>query len=175
MSFLQAFQEPFASSVLSNRVAHAKAYILDVHASSTDAYYAEVHDTCTLRIQVQQDKLQCSQYQEIKLAAEMSSLPINALVLQQRPTQVSQTALHSLSYLGSETLHLAVGATFGQSLQEAGHCGPPGLADSMCNLLGKLHHVKMPELLAVCNLHVSNSKTCTALNCNLSCFAFGLQ
>lgn len=44
MSFLQAFQEPFASSVLSNRVAHAKAYILDVHASSTDAYYAEVHD-----------------------------------------------------------------------------------------------------------------------------------
>ena len=164
MSFLQAIQEPFASSVLSNRVAHAKTYVLDVHASSTDTYYAELHDTCTLRIQVQQDKLQCSQYQEIKLAAEMSSLPNNALVLQQRPTQVSQTILYSLSYLGSENLHLAVGATFGQSLQEAGHCGQAGFADSMCNLLGELHHVKMPELLAICNV-----KTCTAFSCTLSC------
>jgi len=128
-------------------------------------YFEELHDTCTLRMQVQQDRLQCSQYQEIKLAAEMSLLPNNALVLQQRPTQVSQTTLYSLSYLGSENLHLAVGATFGQSLQEAGHCGPAGLADSMCNLLGKLHHFKIAELLAICN-----SKTCMDFSCNLSCW-----
>ncbi len=119
-----------------------------------------LRDTSTLRIQVHEDKLQCSQYQEIKLAADMSSLPNNALVLQQRPTQVSQTTLYSLNYLGSEKLHLAVGATFGQSLHEAGHCGPAGLADSMCNLLGKLHHVNMAELLAICN--------CMTFSCNLS-------
>lgn len=107
----------------------------------------------------------CSQYQEIQLAAEMSSLPNNALVLQQRPTQVSQTTLYSLSFLGSENLHLAVGATFGQSLQEAGQCGPACLGDSICNLLGKLHHVKMPELLAI-----FNSKTCKAFSRNLSCW-----
>ena len=129
-----------------------KRYSLDVHTSSTDAYFEELHDTFALRIQVHQDKLQCSQYQEIKLAAEMSSLPNNALVLQQRPTQVSHTTLYSLSYLGSENMHLAVGATFGQSLKEAGHCGPAGLGDSMCNMLGKLHYVKIPELLALCTL-----------------------
>ena len=49
-------------------------------------------------------------------------------------------------------MHLAVGATFGQSLKEAGHCGPAGLGDSMCNMLGKLHYVKIPELLALCTL-----------------------
>ncbi|DBB03198.1 TPA: hypothetical protein ACH3X1_000010 [Trebouxia sp. C0004] len=100
----------------------------------TQAELTERRFVCLL--EVQQDKLQCSQYQEIKLAAELPSLPNNALVLQQRPTQASQTTLYSLSYLGSENLHLAVGATFGQSLQEAGRCGQAGLGDSMCNLLG---------------------------------------
>ncbi|DBA72271.1 TPA: hypothetical protein ACH3X2_010653 [Trebouxia sp. C0005] len=129
----------------------------------TQAGLVERRFICLL--EVQQDKLQCSQYQEIQLAAEMSSLPNNALVLQQRPTQVSQTTLYSLSFLGSENLHLAVGATFGQSLQEAGQCGPACLGDSICNLLGKLHHVKMPELLAI-----FNSKTCKAFSRNLSCW-----
>jgi hypothetical protein len=140
-------------------------HMRDVHAKSTSMYYQELHDMCTLRVQVQQDKLQCGQYQEIKLAAEMSSLPNNALVLQQRPTQVSQTILYSLSYLGSENLHLAVGATFGQSLQEAGHCGQAGLKNSICNLLGKLRPVKVPELLAMCD-----SKTCIAFSCKLPCW-----
>ncbi|KAL0022767.1 hypothetical protein WJX79_002551 [Trebouxia sp. C0005] len=56
----------------------------------TQAGLVERRFICLL--EVQQDKLQCSQYQEIQLAAEMSSLPNNALVLQQRPTQVPHLA-----------------------------------------------------------------------------------
>ena len=99
--------------------------------------YCIVHQMTDVRLQVRQDKLQCRQFQEYGLSADLASLPNNAVVFQQRPAHVPQKILYALSYPGTSVICLAAGASFGQTLQEA-HCQQAGLPQSNCSLTGGL-------------------------------------
>lgn len=93
--------------------------------------------TYAMSLQVDEDKLQCSQLQEVAQSADLASLPNNAVVLQQHPVNMQHDGpWYNLSFFDTDKHYDAAGATFGQSLQEAGHCGQFGLKGTRCDLEG---------------------------------------
>jgi len=97
---------------------------------------ANIH---ALRLKVHKDKLQCNQLQEVVQSTDMSTLPNNAVVLQQHPAEMQpEGPLYAVSLSNTDKQYVAAGATFGQSLHEAGNCGQFGLEESRCDLLGRL-------------------------------------
>ena len=89
-------------------------------------------------LQVHENRLQCSQLQEVKQPVDMAVLPNNAIVLQQQPaTAPPDGPVYSLSFANADKRYTAAGAAFGQVLQKAGEFGQSGLEDvPVCGLRG---------------------------------------
>ena len=68
--------------------------------------------------QVQQDnKLQCEQLQELMQPADLSTLPDNAVIMQQQPAVAKQQdELYAVHLTASQTHYTAAKAAFGHSL-----------------------------------------------------------
>ena len=82
-----------------------------------------------------EDKLRCGQLHQVTEAADLSSLPDNAVVLQSHPVSKQPDSLMYSLVLPDQTHALvAVGANFGQALHQAGRCKPEAAA---CDLSGK--------------------------------------
>ena len=85
-------------------------------------------------MQVSEDKLQCGQLHQVTQAADLSSLPNNAVVLQSHPAgKQPETAFFNLDLPDRKQAYTAVGAGFGSSLLQAGHCES---GDESCGVSG---------------------------------------
>ena len=83
------------------------------------------------RLQVQQDhRLQCEQLQELMQPADLSTLPDNAVIMQQQPAVSKQhVELCLLTLETSQVQYSAVKATFGLALP----------AEAVGQVTGELH------------------------------------
>lgn len=78
--------------------------------------------------------LHCEQLQEVTQSADLSSLPDNAVILKQQLVQPQLSKHYTVSVFPNVAQHLAVGATFGQSLPDTATCDQ----GTACHLAGTL-------------------------------------
>lgn len=114
-----------AMHVLSSELSHASLRHCKACTASSwtlraclEVMLLSLASLCMMHVQVQQDhKLQCEQLQELMQPADLSTLPDNAVIMQQQPAVSKQHVELCLLRLESKQVqYSAVKATFGLAL-----------------------------------------------------------
>ena len=89
-----------------------------INEGPSSAIQLQCLDTLPCTLQVNEDKLQCSQLQEVTQASDMTSLPHNAVLFQQQPVlSQPEGLLYTVEVPQIGKQFAAAGASFGAQLQ----------------------------------------------------------